>query len=78
MLTVWETLPFLDAYRNVRTRPYRRLTLEAADLFLAATERARDALLLEGADPDRIRVAPPGIDQERFSRVGEPFRRGRR
>jgi glycosyltransferase involved in cell wall biosynthesis len=71
VLTVWETLPFLGAYRNVRTRPYRQATLEAADLFLAASERAHDALLLEGADPDRIRVAPPGIDQERFSASGE-------
>jgi glycosyltransferase involved in cell wall biosynthesis len=71
VLTVWETLPFLGAYRNVRTRPYRRRTLDAADLFLAASERARDALLLEGADPARIRVAPPGIDTARFSASGE-------
>lgn len=66
VLTVWETLPFLGAYRNVRTRPYRRAVLEATDLFLAASERARTALLLEGAVDERIRVAPPGIDTERF------------
>ncbi len=75
VLTVWETLPFLDAYRNVRTRPYRRRVLAATDLFLAASERARDALLLEGAprgaDPGlptggrrrallRRRIGPPG------------------
>jgi glycosyltransferase involved in cell wall biosynthesis len=66
VLTVWETLPQLDAYRNVRTRPYRRRVLDAADLFLAATERARAGLLLEGAAPERIRVCPPGIDSERF------------
>jgi glycosyltransferase involved in cell wall biosynthesis len=66
VVTVWETLPFADAYRNVRTRPYRRRVLEAADLFLATTERARDALLLEGAAPERIEIAPPGIDVERF------------
>lgn len=73
-LTVWETLPFLDAYRNVRTRPYRRAVLEATDVFVAATERARDALLLEGANPARIRVSPPGIDVERFAaaRVAAP------
>jgi glycosyltransferase involved in cell wall biosynthesis len=73
-LTVWETLPFADAYRNIRTRRYRRETLAAADLFLATTERARDALLLEGARGDRIRVAPPGIDVERFAgaRVAAP------
>lgn len=67
VLTVWETLPFADAYRNVRTRRYRRATLAAADRFLATTERARDALLLEGAPPERIRVTPPGIDVERFA-----------
>jgi glycosyltransferase involved in cell wall biosynthesis len=67
VLTVWETLPFLDAYRNARTRAYRRRTLAKADLFLAATPRAADSLLLEGADPARVRVAAPGIDVERFA-----------
>jgi glycosyltransferase involved in cell wall biosynthesis len=66
-LTVWETLPFIDAYRNVRTRRYRRDVLAAADLLLPTTERAREALLLEGADPDKIVVCPPGIDVERFA-----------
>jgi len=66
-LTVWETLPFVDAYRNVRTRRYRREVLAATDLFLAVTERARDALLLEGAPDERIEVCPPGIDVERFA-----------
>jgi glycosyltransferase involved in cell wall biosynthesis len=67
VLTVWETLPFVDAYRNVRTRRYRRDVLAATDLFLAVTERARDALLLEGAPAERIEVCPPGIDVERFA-----------
>lgn len=67
VLTVWETLPLLDAYRNVRTRAYRRLTLANTDLFLAATERARASLLLEGAQPERIRVCPPGVDLGRFA-----------
>ncbi len=66
VLTVWETLPFLDAYRNVRTRPYRRAVLAATDLFLAATERAQAALRLEGVPAERIRVCPPGIDTDRF------------
>jgi glycosyltransferase involved in cell wall biosynthesis len=70
VLTVWETIPFLDAYRNVRTRPYRRRVLEATDLFLATTERARAALLLEGAAPERVRVCAPGVDTELFSRRG--------
>jgi glycosyltransferase involved in cell wall biosynthesis len=67
VLTVWETLPFMDAYRNLRTRCYRREVLDATDLFLAATERAAEALVLEGAAQDRVRVSPPGIDVERFA-----------
>jgi glycosyltransferase involved in cell wall biosynthesis len=66
-VTVWETLPFARAYRNMRTRPYRQAVLRSTDVFLAATERARDALVLEGAAPERVRVCPPGIDVERFA-----------
>jgi glycosyltransferase involved in cell wall biosynthesis len=66
VLTVWETLPFRDAYRNVRTRRYRREVLAATDLFLATTERAAACLEVEGADPTRIRICPPGIDTQRF------------
>jgi glycosyltransferase involved in cell wall biosynthesis len=67
VLTVWETIPMLDAYRNVRTRAYRSLTLAQTDLFLATTERARASLLLEGAPAERIRVCPPGVATDRFS-----------
>jgi glycosyltransferase involved in cell wall biosynthesis len=66
VMTVWETIPFLEAYRNPRTRPYRARALEQTDLFLAATERARTSLLLEGAPASRIRVCPPGIATDRF------------
>jgi glycosyltransferase involved in cell wall biosynthesis len=72
VLTVWETIPFLDAYRNVRTRPYRDRVLAETDLFLAATERARHALLLEGAPDQRIRLCPPGVDLEMFASAAAP------
>lgn len=72
VLTVWETLPFMNAFRNVRTRPYRRAALAACDLFLACTERAAAALELEGADPARIRVAAPGVDLSRFTPANPP------
>lgn len=71
-LTVWETIPFLDAYRNRFARTYRRVTLPATDLFLPATERARDALLLEGVERERIEVASPGIDVDRFASARRP------
>ncbi|MDW5593649.1 glycosyltransferase family 4 protein [Conexibacter stalactiti] len=79
VLTVWETLPFVDAYRNVRTRRYRREVLAATDLYLATTARARDALVLEGVPAARIEVAPPGIAIDRFAtaRVAQPPADGR-
>lgn len=67
VLTVWETIPFRETFRAFRGRGYRRVALDETDLFLAATERARRCLLLEGADPARIEVCYPGVDVERFS-----------
>ena len=66
ILTVWETIPFRDTFRAFRGRAYRRVALAEADLFLAATERARECLLLEGVDPGRVEVSYPGVDVERF------------
>ncbi|HET8653188.1 MAG TPA: glycosyltransferase family 4 protein [Gaiellaceae bacterium] len=71
-LTVWETIPFLDAYRNRYARVYRRETLAAADLFLATTERARQTLLLEGVQAEQTEVVYPGIDVERFASAPRP------
>jgi glycosyltransferase involved in cell wall biosynthesis len=71
ILSVWETIPFLDAYRWPRERRHRRAVLGSADLLLPATERARRALLLEGIPPERLEVCPPGIDLEHFTAVAE-------
>jgi glycosyltransferase involved in cell wall biosynthesis len=71
-LTVWETIPFLDAYRNRHARVYRRETLAAGDLFLPTTERARQALLLEGVRPEQTEIAYPGVDVERFDSAPRP------
>jgi glycosyltransferase involved in cell wall biosynthesis len=68
VITVWETLPFRAALRRRVTRPNRERVLEATDLFLPTTERARLALELEGVGAERIRVVQPGIDLERFAR----------
>jgi glycosyltransferase involved in cell wall biosynthesis len=65
--TVWETIPFLDTYRNRHARKFRAEVLARTDLFLAATERARDALRLEGVADAKIEVCPPGINIERFA-----------
>jgi glycosyltransferase involved in cell wall biosynthesis len=62
VLTVWETIPFRATYRAFRGRSYRTATIPRVDLFLAATERARDCLLLEDVPAERIEVCPPGVD----------------
>ena len=67
VLTVWETIPFGAAYRRFRGRRQRAETIPQVDLFLAATDRARAALLLEGVPAERVEVAPPGVDQELFA-----------
>jgi glycosyltransferase involved in cell wall biosynthesis len=72
VLTVWETIPFGEAYRRFRGRRQRRETIPQVDLFLAATDRARRALLLEGAADERIEIAPPGIDTARFGSPSPP------
>jgi len=65
--TVWETLPLMAAYRNRHARRYRELVLAETDLFLPATERAAQALRLEGVAPERTTVCPPGIEVGRFA-----------
>jgi glycosyltransferase involved in cell wall biosynthesis len=67
--TIWETLPLLDAYRNRQARRHRERVLAETDLFLPATERAADALRLEGVPEQRMLVCPPGIDVGRFAAV---------
>ena len=71
VVTVWETLPLLNAFRNRWARVYRSRVLEAADLLLPATERARAALLLEGVPEARAEVCYPGVDVERFAARAE-------
>ena len=77
LLTVWETLPFLDTYRRSRGRRYRTAAIAEADLLLAATDRARRCLELEGVDSSRIVVSPPGVDVDRFRAARAPAADGR-
>jgi glycosyltransferase involved in cell wall biosynthesis len=72
VVTAWETLPHRATYRWPRERRYRDAVLEAADLYLATTERAKRCLLLEGVPEDRILVVPPGVAIERFAAARPP------
>lgn len=65
VVTQWENLPFNFEW-TVLQRKVKHTVLKMADHFVAVSERARETLILEGADPQRILVLPPGIDTERF------------
>lgn len=73
VVTVWENIPFnRKRYSAYAFDVVRRRVLEGADAFVAITERAREALLLEGADAARIRVIPMGVDLDRFRPTPPP------
>lgn len=74
--TVWETLPHLVAYRNRHAKRNRAVVLAETDLFLPTTDRAANALRLEGVEDERIVVCPRG-STSRASRRRPSRRRSR-
>lgn len=60
----WENIP-----KNVEALPYSKIkkyNREHATHFVAITEKAKEALIIEGVGPNRISVVPAGLDCERF------------
>lgn len=69
--TCWETIPFLqDEQPPIRRR--KRYIQKHVDVFLAMTNRAKEALLIEGVAESRIAVAYPCIDLSRFQPKPRP------
>lgn len=64
--SVSENIPCPDAALPASRARVRRV-VEACDRLVALTESARAGLILEGADPLRLRVIPHGIDETAFS-----------
>jgi len=65
VITQWENIPFLFEQRSWARRRKQEV-LTTTDLFMAVTERAKEALLLEGVPEEKIRVIPVGVDLSRF------------
>ncbi|MFA6296293.1 MAG: glycosyltransferase [Patescibacteria group bacterium] len=65
IVTVWENIPFNNEFFN-KQRLNKKKTLKEADHFIATSIRAKEALILEGADPKKITVLYMGIDLNRF------------
>lgn len=66
VVTCWENIPFLHDDDAV-LRERKRRVQAGADLFVAVTPSAREALLVEGVDPGRVVVLPMGVDVEAFA-----------
>lgn len=61
----WENIPF--AYEeDGQMREMKRFNRQMVDHFIAVTERAKDALILEGVPEEKISVIPMGINIDRF------------
>jgi starch synthase len=65
VLTCWENIPFLHEDDPLIVER-KAIVREATDLFLAVTDAARQALLLENVPSERIAVQPVGVDRSVF------------
>jgi len=69
--TCWETI----AHNNekfVRLRTWKEEAYQYVDIFHTPTQKAKQALIVEGVDPDKIVVIPYGVDLSRFHPVKSP------
>ena len=65
VLTCWENIPFLHD-DNARLAERKRVVRDAAAIFLAVTNTAREALLVEGVHSGRVVVQPMGVNRDVF------------
>jgi len=70
VVTVWENIPFTFERNHLRRR-IKEEVRENADLFIAVTQRAKECLVLEGVEEDRIALLPVGVDLSRFNPRGK-------
>ena len=64
--SVWQNIPFSHFFNARYDKAIRQTILDETDLFLAVTQRAKQALLLEGADAEKIVVQGMGVDLSVF------------
>lgn len=63
--TCWETIPHNNE-KFGRLRHWKSEAIQYVDLFHTPTQRAKEALVVEGVSPDKIIVIPYGVDLTRF------------
>lgn len=72
-VTVWENIPFLGD-DNPKVKSIKQQVKDGADLFLAVTGKARDALIAEGVAEKKIKLVPMGVDQTKFKILNLKFK----
>lgn len=65
VVTQWENIPHLGESKQI-IRKIKESVRSNADLFIAITERAKQALLYEGVPEEKITLSPMGIDIDAF------------
>jgi len=75
VVTCWENIPFFVEdtwlfWYNCRHKIKEKVR-ERADLFIAVTERAKEALIYEGVPEEKISVIPVGVDIDTFKPVNK-------
>jgi len=69
--TCWETIPHNNE-KFGRVRKWKADAYRYVDIFHTPTERAKQALVTEGVDPNKIIVIPYGVDLTRFKPASLP------
>jgi len=64
--TCWETIPHNNEKFN-RLKLWKKDAYKYVDIFHTPTQLAKDALVKEGVNPNKIRVIKYGVDLTRFS-----------
>ncbi len=65
LMTSWETIPFNNESVYQRKR-IKKISLKAVDGFICYTEKARNVLITEGINQNKINLVRLGVDLERF------------
>jgi len=63
--TCWEVIPFNNEGIWGRKK-FKQRAIKEVDLFITPTEKAKQVLIKEGCNPNKIRVIRVGIDLSRF------------
>lgn len=63
--TSWETIPFNNESTRAK-KTIKKFTMNQVDQFICPTERAKNALIIEGVSKSRITIIPLGVDLLQF------------